>query len=71
MIRLGLLVIAAICCQSLLAAEVGQARLLVSKNVLNTMIVQGHDLMIEYKIYNVGERLVSIKHYCIVLYIAL
>lgn len=57
MIKRALFFLAILCyCQSLWAAETGPARLLVSKNVLNNIIVQGKDLSIEYKIYNVGER---------------
>lgn len=56
MIKRALFYVAILCyCQSLWAAETGPARLLVSKNVLNNIIVQGKDLSIEYKIYNVGE----------------
>lgn len=32
------------------------ARLLSTKNVMNQYLVEGKDIIIEYKIYNVGER---------------
>lgn len=39
-----------------LGEEETDARLLFSKNVLNQYLVEGKDLTVEYRIYNVGSR---------------
>lgn len=39
-----------------LGEEESDARLLVAKSVLNQYLVEGKDLTVEYKIYNVGSR---------------
>lgn len=40
------------------ADEDSLARLLASKNILNLYLVAGHDLTVEYKIFNIGNRYV-------------
>jgi translocon-associated protein subunit beta len=40
-------------CYSLGEEEIS-ARLLASKNILNQYLVEGRDLTVEYKIYNIG-----------------
>ena len=38
------------------AEDESEARLLVSKNILNQYLVEGKDLTVEYRIFNVGGR---------------
>lgn len=40
------------------AQDESQARLLIHKRFLNKYLVEGRDLVSDYNIYNVGERLV-------------
>ena len=44
-------------------ADDENARLLISKNILNELIVEGKDLTVEYTIFNVGGRYVGIWYY--------
>ena len=38
------------------AEEEAEARLLASKNILNQYLVEGRELTVEYRIYNIGGR---------------
>lgn len=49
----SLFIIFAICI-SVFGEEESQARLLVHKRILNRYLVEGHDLVIDYNIFNVG-----------------
>ena len=48
-------------------ADDENARLLISKNILNELIVEGKDLTVEYTIFNVGGRYVCIIYYDMIL----
>ena len=39
-----------------LADDETEARLLASKNILNQYLVEGRELTVEYRIYNIGGR---------------
>ena len=41
------------------ADDEAEARLLASKNILNQYLVEGRELTVEYRIYNIGGRSVN------------
>ena len=45
-----------LCISCVVSQDEESARLLVSKHVLNQMLVEGKDVTVEYKLFNVGER---------------
>nr|CAB3266612.1 translocon-associated protein subunit beta-like [Phallusia mammillata] len=52
---LKLITIFLIACAGLVHAEDGDAKLILIKNVLNSIITEGNDLMVQYTLYNIGD----------------
>jgi len=43
-------------------ADEGEAKIVLIKNILNDLVTEGHDLTIEYKLFNIGESAATDVH---------